>query len=179
MQITRRQRQSGITMVESCCAMSIAAVLVGAGVPSFKDTLVKRNLEGTASQVALDVLFARSEAVSRNQSVRVTFSRTAAGTCYVLHTGARDDCSCGDGGAAACIDGARAFKSVLVAAGSGVRIEANVSSMLFDAGRGTTTPAGTVRTVADDGRAIHHVVNIMGRPRACSPNGAVSGYKRC
>ncbi len=51
--------------------------------------------------------------------------------------------------------------------------------MLFDPVRGTTTPTATVRVVAADGRAIHQIVNIMGRVRACSPGGAVSGYRAC
>jgi type IV fimbrial biogenesis protein FimT len=50
--------------------------------------------------------------------------------------------------------------------------------MLFDPVRGTTSPAGTVRVVSDAG-SIHHVVNIMGRARSCSPDGAVKGYKAC
>jgi len=29
------------------------------------------------------------------------------------------------------------------------------------------------------GKAIHHVVNIMGRVRSCSPQGDIPGYRAC
>jgi type IV fimbrial biogenesis protein FimT len=61
-------------------------------------------------------------------------------------------------------------------------VQANVASILFDPLHGTSTPTGTLRVVADSGRAVHHVVNIMGRVRTCSPAGAapvVAGYRVC
>jgi type IV fimbrial biogenesis protein FimT len=45
--------------------------------------------------------------------------------------------------------------------------------------RGTVTPTGTVTVATANGRALKQTVNIMGRVRSCSPDGAVLGYRAC
>jgi type IV fimbrial biogenesis protein FimT len=60
-----------------------------------------------------------------------------------------------------------------------VALSSSSASMLFDAERGTVTPTGTLRLRLADGRAVHHVVNIMGRVRTCSPAGRVAGHPAC
>lgn len=177
MQIIRRGAQAGITLVETCVTMSIACALLGVGLPGFDGTIKRRHVEGTATELLNDIAYVRSEAVARNRPVRISFHSVAAGACTIVHTGATADCSCTETGVAQCTSGAVALRSAWRPAGA-VTVQANVASMLFDPVRGTTSPAGTVRVVSDSG-SIHHVVNIMGRPRSCSPGGAVKGYKAC
>jgi len=62
---------------------------------------------------------------------------------------------------------------------SAVQLRSNVPSIVFDSAKGTSTPTGTLRLVSADERAVHLVVNIMGRVRSCSPRAAVPGYKAC
>ena len=38
---------------------------------------------------------------------------------------------------------------------------------------------GRKTVIADSGKTIRHVVNIMGRTRTCSPQGSMSGYATC
>lgn len=170
-------RQRGLTLVETCVTMSIACVLLGTALPGFNDMLARRKLTGVATELLGDIAYVRGAAVARNQPVRLSFHALATGSCYVVHTGAAADCRCSADGIAQCSGSAVALKTVLQAA-SGVAVQANVRSMLFDPVRGTTSPAGTVRVVGDSG-AIHHVVNIMGRARSCSPSAGVPGYKAC
>jgi len=177
MRTARPARQSGLSLIETCIAASIACTLLGTAIPSFKGTLERRQLEGVASELATDIAYVRSEAVARNQQVRLSFYVQPEGSCYVVHTGSAANCSCAPSGAAQCVGGAVALKSVLRPAGS-VAVRANVASMLFDPVRGTASPAGTVR-VSGGSKSIQHVVNIMGRVRSCSPDGAVAGYKAC
>ena len=59
------------------------------------------------------------------------------------------------------------------------QIVSSVSSMRFDPSTGTVTPAGTVCTVPVRGRALHNVVNIMGRVRTCSPAAAGAPCAPC
>jgi type IV fimbrial biogenesis protein FimT len=66
-----------------------------------------------------------------------------------------------------------------LAAGERPQVESNVRSVVFDASRGTSTPTGTFRVVGRDARAVHLVVNIMGRVRACTPTPGLSGYPAC
>jgi type IV fimbrial biogenesis protein FimT len=174
----RGTKQAGLTLVEAVTAMSVAAVLVGAAVPSFKQMNARRQVEAPAVELATDLLYARSEAIARNESVRVSFFAPPAGACYVLHTGDAGDCTCNGSGPAACANGAREIKTVLLPAGRPVTLQSNVASMLFHPVRGTTTPTGTVK-VQGGGYAIHHVVNVMGRVRSCTPGGVMPGYKPC
>lgn len=165
---TTNNLQRGVSMIECCITLAIAGILAGSALPSFKDNLDKRSIEGVSSEVRTDVMYARSEAVARNEGVRVSFYQGAQGRCYVVHTGDRADCSCdGSGAPAVCSGGAVALKTV--AESGGVQFVANVSSLRFDPTNGTTTPAGTVCTVPANGRAVHNVVSLMGRVRTCSP----------
>ena len=154
-------------MIECCITLAITGILSGSALPYFKDTLDKRRIEGVSSEVRTDLMYARSEAVARNDGVRVSFYQGGAGRCYVVHTGSRADCQCDGSGPAVCTGDAEALKTVNES--RGVQVLANVSSLRFDPTHGTTSPTGTVCTVPERGRAVHNVVSILGRVRTCSP----------
>lgn len=176
---THRGRQHGLTLVESCIATLVSAITVGVAAPSFQQARDQRHLDGVAAQLATDVRHARSMAVARHEQVRLTLRRAAADSCYVVHTGSANDCSCAADGSASCSAGAQVLQSAGFPAGGPVQVHANTASMLFDADRGTVTPAGTLTVQDGSGRAVRQVVSIMGRVRACSPAGAVAGYPAC
>jgi type IV fimbrial biogenesis protein FimT len=50
---------------------------------------------------------------------------------------------------------------------------------LFDPLHGTSSPTATLRVLGMNGRAVHHVINLMGRVRSCSPSTTVPGYPAC
>jgi type IV fimbrial biogenesis protein FimT len=176
-----RRRQLGLTMVELCTTCTVAATLVGTAVPSYRDWVERKALEGRAFELGTDLQLARSEAVSRNTSLRMSFASDAQGSCYVVHTGAANACSCLGDAPAVCSGGAQAVRSAYLPARAGVRVQpaGAATSVLFDAVRGTVTPTLTVQLTDQRGRAIHQVVNVMGRVRACSPHGRVPGVKAC
>ena len=181
MQRNRFQKiQRGLSLIEVCAVLAIASILAGSAVPSFKEMRNKRQLDGTGAELLTDIHFARSEAVTRNQGVRIRTQALADGsTCVVIHTGGAADCSCGATGPAVCTAAdAREIKTHRFA-GGGPQVGPTGASMRFDPVRGTATPAGTLRVVGPDGRAIHHVVSAMGRVRSCSPGGSMPGYKVC
>lgn len=183
LRVTRRAgTQRGLTLIESLMSVAVAAVVIGAVLPSFGPAVERRHLEGVAAQLATDLLFARSLAVAQNDSVRVSFRTGSGGSCYVVHSGGAADCPCATSGPSPgttmCSNGAMASKTTFLAADSPVRVQANVASILFHPALGTSTPTGTVRVVARSGKEIRQVVNIMGRVRACTPNG-VAGYAAC
>jgi type IV fimbrial biogenesis protein FimT len=174
---TRRQR--GVTLIETMIVVAVSAVVLGTAAPSFRQMSARHQVEGPAIELASNLLFARSEAISRNESVRVSFQSPAAGACYVLHTGDAGDCVCSGSGPALCSNGAREIKTVLLPASRPVTLQSNVASMLFHPVRGTTTPAGTVKVLGANGYAVHHVVNLMGRVRSCAPAARMPGYRSC
>lgn len=171
--------QSGVSLIESMIVLAVVACTLGSVIPGFSEARQRRHLDGTAAQLETDIQYARSQAVASNRSVRITFRQDAAGSCYIVHTGAVDACSCTADGAAVCQAGEQSLRSVRLSTTEPVQISANVGSILFDAFKGTSTPTGTLRVTAPDQRAVHLVVNVMGRVRSCSPGGAVPGYRRC
>ena len=179
MNTTRTRRQRGLTLVEAAITVAVAAVLVGAVAPSFQASIERRRVEGAAAQLETDLQFARSLAVARNQSLRVSFSESGNASCYVIHTGNAGDCVCGSEGPATCSNGAQSLRTVQFGTATRTRVQSNSRSMLFDPQKGTVTPTGTIEVAGAGGASLHEVVNIMGRVRSCSPGSAMPGYRAC
>ncbi len=176
------RRSRGFTLIEAGVALAVAAIALSTAAPGFQGFIEKQRLDGVAAQLATDIQFIRSEAVLRNSALRLSFHAESWGSCYVLHSGLAKDCSCSADGPAQCSGEARQIKTVVLPARQRVKLQANVASILFDPLHGTSTPTGTLKVIGDSGRAVHHVVNIMGRVRSCSPQGvapALAGYRVC
>ncbi len=61
----------GMTMLDLMITISIGAILLAAGVPTFSATANKNQIDTTATQLLMSLNVARSEAVKRRRSVRV------------------------------------------------------------------------------------------------------------
>ena len=171
---------SGFTLIELMVCVALCAVLALIAVPSLQRWGEARRLEGVANELAADLRLARSEAISRQQNVRIGFRGvTTPSNCYVVYVGALDACRCTPQGQAACEADSQAIRSVALPAEDRLSLQANVATMSFDAQHGTSTPAATLRLASASGLAIQHVVNLLGRVRSCSPLGAVPGYRAC
>jgi type IV fimbrial biogenesis protein FimT len=172
----------GLTLVESAIALAVAAITVTAAVPSLGAFVEARRLDGIAAQLGLDLREARAEALRRQVGVHVDVQRAPWGTCYVVHTGPAGACRCAADGPAACSGGARPLRTVQLPGDERIAVQSNVAAIRFDPLHGTATPTGTLKVVAASGRAVHQVVNVMGRVRGCtSPEvaAAVPGYRPC
>ena len=173
-------RQRGLSLLECCAVLAVLSVLVGAAVPSFADYLAKRRLEGRAVELSNDLQYLRSEAVSRNQTMRISFHSDAAGACYVLHAADAGACTCASDGSARCVaDTGPPLRSVGLRRADGIMLASNVPSITIDPRLGTSTPGGTMRLSDAAGREIRHVVNIMARVRSCTPGGRLPGWRPC
>jgi type IV fimbrial biogenesis protein FimT len=171
--------QRGLSLIEACATLTIISVLVTAGWPSLKPTLDRKALQGLAAEMAADLQLARGEAVARQEGVRVAAHTGEGGSCVIVYTGPANACQCGDAAAPVCEAEGRAVTYRFLPAAAGLAATTNVGSMRFDPRLGTATPAGTLQIVSTSGEAVHHVVNLAGRVRSCSPNAAVPGFRAC
>ncbi len=177
---TRRGRWRGLSLVELLCTLAISAMLLGGAVPLLNDLRQGQRLQAAAALLETDIHLARSTAISTGQSVRlVVQALQAGGSCYLLHTGGANACECTGEGVARCDAGARLLRIETLPQATGVTLAAIAHPLVFDGRKATVTPTATLRLASRDGRAIHQVVNIMGRVRSCSPAGSVGGLRPC
>lgn len=74
----------GMTLVELMIVIAIAAILLTVAAPSFKELILRSNIEALQDQFALSVITARTEAANRGVTVRLCakpIPTTAAGAC--------------------------------------------------------------------------------------------------
>ena len=108
----QRRTQTGVTLVETTVVTSVLAIVTGLAVPSFDGAIQCRHLEGAAAQLETDIHYTRTMAVARNAPLRISFETGTGGSCYVIHTGTANQCSCNADGTATCQGEAQAERSV-------------------------------------------------------------------
>lgn len=80
--------QRGFSLIELIVVVTIAAVLLGVAVPSFRDFMATQRVKNTAFDFAADLLLARSEAVKRNASVTLAPAGAAWADGWTVSAGA-------------------------------------------------------------------------------------------
>ena len=165
-------------MVECLCAASILATSVGIALPNLGKWQQRQALISAAGELETDVQYARSLAVAQNAPLHFTIRTDAGGTCYVLHGGKAEDCTCSTDGGAQCTSDATVWRQASYPSKGRVKLVHRDASLTFNPDNGTVTPTTTfkLRTAADG--SVHQVISIMGRTRSCSPDG-VAGVKAC
>ena len=176
---TNKPQQRGVTLVEATSVVAILSIVVGSALPSFSSLRERADLAGVAAQLETDVQFARSQAAAYGHPVQLTLRESGGSTCYMVHTGPAAQCACGATATAACSGDAELLRSVSLAPTGDVQVRSASKSIAFDPVKGTATPTATLRVEARDGRAIHQVVNLLGRVRSCSPSGRLAGELTC
>jgi type IV fimbrial biogenesis protein FimT len=175
-----RAAQRGVSLVESMIVLFVLSIVIGTALPSLRSLGQRADVAGVAAQLETDVQFARSQARALNRTVRLSLLEAGGGTCYMVHTGAPGNCSCGAGQPApACGGDSELLRAVVLDSKGDVQIRSASKAVTFDPLRGTVTPTATFRVEGRDGRAIHQVVNLLGRVRSCSPQGRSMGEAAC
>jgi len=174
-------RQHGVSLIEAMCVLVIASLVIGGALPSLASLRQKAELVGAAAQLETDVQFARGQAAALNRTVQLTLREADGATCYMIHTGPAANCACSgqEPSAASCSGASDLLRAVAFGSRGSVQVRSASKSLTFDPVKGTVTPTATLRVEGPDDRAIHQVVNLLGRVRSCSPQGRVAGERAC
>ena len=180
--LRRNHRIRGFTLIELLSVVAVLAILALVAAPSFGEFLSKRRVDGVTSELVTDLQYARSEAVSRNEAVRLTFGTD----CYVIHralvpSSSATVATC-DRASKSITPAAAEIKTVQLAVGNPLTIDPAVAFFEFDPVRGmaqndlSPPAAGTVDVRSTTGTAwrLRAVLTMMGRVATCSPGG--TGY---
>jgi prepilin-type N-terminal cleavage/methylation domain-containing protein len=126
--------RSGFTLIELMVVVALVAIVIALAAPSLGNMIVMQRLRGISTQLTTDLQFARSEAVSRQDVVGVSFNPTASGqSCYVVHTCGQPTtasllngdctCNCALSAGSRCTAPRIEIRTVAVASGSGVLVQ--------------------------------------------------------
>ena len=84
-QLQRPDRGAGFTMIELLIVMVILAVLLAIAVPSMREFIARKRVEGVAQELATDLRLLKSQQIQRRRNVGIQFGSNASITCYVLY----------------------------------------------------------------------------------------------
>lgn len=194
-----------VSLIELMVVVAIAAIIIGLAAPSFSDYIVTQRVRSVHAQLATDMQFARSEAVSRGSFVSVRFQFTTGPTgasCYVIFT--RPDPSASNPMTCDCLaaPGARCASSPAdtseirtVTVPNSLQVNLRVASgqpdtLTFDPRTGglkftaldvaiLSVTGFLVDTSADTARSLRAVINGSGRANLCTPTSSSLGGSAC
>lgn len=161
-------KKNGFTIIELMVTLAVLAIIFAIAAPSFSGLTERRKLNGAAEKLFTDLLFAKTEAIKRNTSIRVSFTGNGATWCYGLAVNSACDCTASD----CTIDGVLhvtnqdEFEGILVDASSTL----DDASTTFTPLRGAAS-TGHLQFTTQSGLDMGAVVSAFGRVRLCSDTG--------
>lgn len=175
------QNHLGFSLIEALICLLVLAVLAAIAAPALQQMFQRQRLQLAAQALYIDLQQARSLALQGARSVHLRIHQDEQGACYVIHAGSTAaDCSCSASGTAQCRPDVSAIKvQGFPANANSPALRANVSGMVFAGRQGTVSSTGSLDLTQAQAGKVRHVVSIMGRVRACSPDGSVPQLARC
>ena len=149
-------RQRGFTLIELMVALAVAVVLMSTAVPSFFESTARARLQGAVNELAIDLQYARSQAVRERAAVALTVA--ADGASYTI------------------ADANATLKTVTLPRGVTLTAGAAVN---FDALRSLSAATLLDATVSGVTGSLRVNTNVLGRVQTCSLSTAFGGYPAC
>lgn len=149
-------RQRGFTLIELMVVAAVAAILLSVSMPSFVQSTARARLSGTVNELAIDLQYARSEAVRERAPVVLRVS--------------------GDGASYTIVNPVATLKTVTLPAGVTLTPGAIVS---YDAMRGISQATAFTAAAAGLEPTLRVSTNALGRVQVCAPAGGFGGSPAC
>lgn len=181
----------GITLVELMVTLAIVAVLLAVALPSMREFIARKRVEGIAQELVTDLRLLKSHQLQNrpNTGTAIGFGVTDQKSCYILFVKgdnvencdctAADDLLCGPADAG----GLRPapIRQVNIPTNTGVRITSNRTTldMLGYNAMPRLNRTLNISVAATNVGEIRVTTNATGVPAACSVTGVFSGFKAC
>lgn len=185
------RRAVGVTLVELMVTLAIVAVLLAVALPSMREFVARKRLEGIAQELVTDLRLLKSHQIQNrpNTGTAIGFGSNAQKTCYILFVrgdnvencdcAAAEDVVCGPANAA----GLRPapIRQVNIPLNTGVTLTASRSNLAVLGYNGMPQFNRTLNITLNGGSAgeIRVATNATGVPSLCSVSGAFGAIPRC
>ena len=165
------KRRNGFTLIELLLVFGLLAVLLALAAPTVFQFIEKNRINGAAAVLLQTIHFARTEAIKRNQAVRLVVQTPGTQWCYGLTEAATCNCHLPGNCTLGHVD-ASAFKRVTLS--TGVTFPAD--GLVFEPVGHSFNASGTL-ALAIGNYAIDLRFSRLGQLRLCS--NTVGGYPPC
>jgi type IV fimbrial biogenesis protein FimT len=182
---------AGVTLVELMVTLAIVAVLVAIALPSMRDFVARKRLEGIAQELATDLRLLKSHQIQNRPTTgtAISFGSNDTKTCYVVYVrgnnvvncncGLADDVMCGPANA----PGLRPapIRQVNIPLSTGVTLTASQARLAVGGLNGMPQFNETVLVSLTSSTAgeIRVSTNQTGVPLVCSVSGTFGAIQRC
>ena len=185
------RRAVGVTLVELMVTLGIVAVLVAIALPSMRDFVARKRLEGIAQELVTDLRLLKAHQIQNrpNTGTAIGFGSNGQKTCYILYVRGDnvENCDCGEADDAICgpadAGGQRPapIRQVNILNSSGVTVTANRSNLAVLGYNAMPQFNRTVNITLASASAgeIRVSTNATGVPSICSVSGAFGAITRC
>jgi len=183
----RRQPLLGVTLVELMVTLAIMAVLVAVALPSMRDFVARKRLEGVAQELMTDLRLLKSQQQRNSQRpVAISFGSTTDQTCYVLYVTGINIQHCNCAAAAVCgsdelVGRPEQIKLVSVPRSTGVTITADRRILMLSGFGGLPLNGAALQTEVANSQvgSIRVSTNSVGLPSICSVSGVYGSVLKC
>ena len=186
--------QRAFTLIEMLVVVVILGVVLALVAPSFREMILMKRLSSINSQLVTDLQFARSEAVSRNSNVRISFRADASMTCYSMFTANGTNAACNCLLTPACASAALteirtnripASSEVGVFRGDSMPSEFAIDSITLGLWQNSSDSGPrsvlnyVINATINSSMALRTQINLGGRPTVCAPTGSKMQVASC